>query len=308
MPIFGNTVSNGYFCAPNNYMDMVDANVANIGIVIILFRPSQEELERTQHIASLYEGVIVDNSENNNFPTERVGKMAYVPLNGNYGIATAQNVGFRRLLDNEAISFIVLFDQDSCFDDSYPFEMARLFQEIRQKHPNLAVLGPTVVRKETGISYGSAIHKNRDNDALFNAKAEIIASGSCMSREALEDVGLNDEKLFIDFVDCEWCWRAQARGYICGTTPLLSVFHKVGQRELHIGRHVVIISAPFRYYYQYRNLIILSFRSYVPLKFKFFKGVKALLRFFYFPFVVKGGGRIWINMSRGIIAGIKELF
>lgn len=271
----------------------------------MLFNPSPEELERVCRISEKMPGVIVDNSSERAFTADRVGKMDYVFLGYNSGIAFAQNVGMRRLLKQPDIRYILLFDQDSAWPQDYPQQMRDEMERIRRFEPHLAALGPMVVNKSTGEAYGSVVHTFPEGRDGFVQQREVIASGCMLTREALENVGLNDERLFIDFVDCEWCWRAQRNGYVCGLTRHIVLEHQVGQRQMHLGRHIIIVSAPFRYYYQYRNLLWLARRSYVPLRFKCFKGAKALLRFVYFPFVVRGGVKIWRQMLRGIFDGLK---
>ena len=124
-----------------------------------------------------------------------------------------------------------------------------------------------------------------------------------MSVAKLRDVGSMDARLFIDFVDFEHCWRANAKGYVCGITNNVALPHKVGSRELHMPRgYRVIISAPFRYYYQYRNWLCLCRRKYVPLQWKVSKGVKFLLRPFYFPFCVRG----WRSIEKFMFKGFKD--
>lgn len=96
------------------------------------------------------------------------------------------------------------------------------------------------------------------------------------------------------------------KGFICGVTPVVSITHKVGQKELRIGRQVVIISRPFRYFYQYRNYLWLLRRKYVPLQWKVALGVKLSLRILYFPFCVRNGKEIEKNMFKGIWSGLRE--
>lgn len=271
----------------------------------MLFNPSDEELKRVSRIAETNRGSVVDNSRQRSFPTDRIGQMEYVFLGHNSGIAFAQNEGIRHLLKHPDINHILLFDQDSVWPEDFPQRMRDEMVRIQGFEPRLAALGPMVVNKTTGEAYGSVVHTFPEGRDGFVAQREIIASGCMLTRDALKCVGLNDERLFIDFVDCEWCWRAQRRGYVCGLTRNILLEHQVGQRQLHLGRHIIIVSAPFRYYYQYRNLLWLARRSYVPLRFKLFKGAKAILRFIYFPFVASDGIKIWRQMLRGILAGLK---
>ncbi len=232
--------------------------------------------------------------------------MEYIPLHGNHGIAQAQNVALRNILAQSDVHYVVFLDQDSRFESDYPLQIAAAFAQAISQLPNIAALGPTVITNDTGQEYKSAFHKDEYLTADFILRRDIISSGCCISTDVLHDVGLMDEVLFIDFVDTEWGFRAQSKGYVVGITPRVKMKHKVGLGEIHIGKHIVSIAAPYRYYYQYRNFIILLKRAYVPIQFKISFGIKLLCRYFYLPFLISKGWESWKNMSRGILDGAKS--
>ena len=55
--------------------------------------------------------------------------------------------------------------------------------------------------------------------------------------------GINDDSLFIDYVDHGWCWRAESKGFVNGITPKIKLAHYVGQQESRIFNQLVIISS-----------------------------------------------------------------
>ncbi|MBR1448443.1 MAG: glycosyltransferase [Prevotella sp.] len=283
-------------------------DISQIAIVIVLFHPSESDVDNVRMLASRYRGVIVDNSDLPSFPhNDKVGMMRYMALGENRGIAEAHSRGISALLNEKETAYIILLDQDSRLPDGYPQKMVDEFEKLKKGHPHLAALGPTVVQKDTGEEYHSAIHQDYRIDDHLVARKDIIASGCCFTANAFRQVGLYENDLFIDFVDTEWCYRAVSKGYAIGITPNVKLYHKVGKKEIHIGRHIVSISAPFRYYYQYRNFIILAGRKYVPMSFKINFGIKFLLRFFYIPLMTKDGWSTWKYMLKGICAGISSL-
>ena len=238
------------------------------------------------HVGELYHTVVVDNSIENK------------------GIAEAQNQGLRSLLSRKDMTHVVFLDQDSRVADDYPLAIAREFDRIVQSQ-RLAMLGPSVENTETGETYKSVIHKDQMAENGFIPRREIISSGSCTTIECLKDVGLNDGRLFIDYVDFEWCWRANSKGYVCGITPNLRISHHVGQKTISIFGYLIIISAPVRYFYQFRNYLWLVRRKYVPLQWKIATGIKNVARLVYFPLCIPSGVACWKNMLKGIRAGLK---
>lgn len=284
----------------------MDIKFENVSVIIVIFNPSISEINNIKHLASLYYGFIIDNSAKQHFNSYNVGLMCYIKNDKNFGIAKAQNIGMRLATKIKSNKYVILLDQDSNTEEDYPIRIASEFELIKSTIPNIAALGPTVNIKETGETYHSIIHKYKHINTHFILKDEIISSGCCIDIQALTIIGLNDELLFIDFVDCEWCWRAISKGFVCGITPNIKMNHKVGNREIHLGKHLILISEPQRYYYQYRNLLILLTRKYVPLNFKIFRTGKMLLQFAYFPFFIRGGLKCWKYMCKGIIDGLKN--
>lgn len=304
-----------------------------VALVIVLYLPDAEDLLHARSMAQTNSGVIVDNSPLRSFEGDRVGQMHYCFMGRNCGIAEAQNAALRLLFAENASSetesgaglvdnvestsslrytHFVFLDQDSRTEADFPERMAQEFllaQEYLAKTQGdtslqLAILGPTIVNKLTGESYTSAFHSINDAAPHYIASREVISSGACISREALKSVGLNDETLFIDMVDHEWCWRARSRGWAVGTTPQLTLPHLVGRRPLKIFNHTILRTAPVRHYYLWRNYLLLRRRDYVPRQWKWAMGVKRLLAVVLVPFTQNDGFRalpyMWLGLKDGL--------
>ena len=277
-----------------------------VSVIIILYNPDEDEIKNVQRLSGIHNGIIVDNSPVPAFKDTLLNKMSYVALGRNAGIAEAQNIGLRHLLNHSDATHIVFLDQDSTVPDTYPQDIAEAFDCIRKDIPNLGFLGPMTENKETGREYRSVIHKDRLLQDGFILRREIISSGGCTARDVLEDVGLNEERLFIDYVDFEWCWRARSKGYVCGLTPHITIRHMVGQKTIYIFGYTIIVSAPVRYYYQFRNYMWLLGRGYVPLQWKVSHGIKNLARLVYFPILMDSGVKCWKYMVKGLVAGVSS--
>lgn len=113
-----------------------------------------------------------------------------------------------------------------------------------------------------------------------------------------------DELLFIDNVDNEWCWRAIHNGNLCCITTKITMLHKIGQQHYKILGMPFLVSAPIRYYYQYRNYLWLLRRSYVPLGWKYKSFIRKLVEIIIIPCVSKQKILIIKNMVRGIWDGL----
>ncbi|WP_308232422.1 dTDP-rhamnosyl transferase [Prevotella sp.] len=279
-------------------------NINRIGVVIIVFHPNARLLEsKLKKLGNDVAVVVVDNTPNETINIEQAN-ITYIPLYENTGIANAQNVGIGNILDR-GCTHVVFFDQDSDFTEKYVRSIVDEYERISTVRKNLFLLGPTVINKTNGEEYRSVIHSDKKADQGFIEKREIISSGSCVSVDKLNQVGVMDARLFIDYVDFEHCWRANSKGYVCGITQNVTLPHKVGNNELHFPHgYRVIISAPFRYYYQYRNWLWLCRKGYVPRQWKINTCIKFMSRIIYFPFVVNEWKAIEKNMFKGIHDGL----
>lgn len=269
-----------------------------VGIVIVLYNPAPHDLERLYALARSVRGAVVDNSETPLFDPSRAGRMTYIALGRNCGIAHAQNAGISALQRQEGIDYIIFLDQDSSFSVEFIERLYHTFQNVSAHR--LAALGPQIIDEASDRPAASPFHPSAyDSEGLCLVR-EIISSGSIVRKAVFDEIGLMDDSLFIDYVDFEWCWRARSHGYSVGRTANVSLPHTVGRRTLRLGRYEVPISAPQRYYYQFRNFLWLSRRRYVPFQWKMATGIKTLLRFFYIPFITGCG------TMKHILRGLKD--
>ena len=273
-----------------------------VALVIVIYQPSQEELSQIRILAAEYKGVIVDNSTEP-ITDKDIGLLHYIHNGNKNGIAGAQALAVNFLLEKNIADYVVFIDQDSNVALDYPNSICHEYKLISMKFP-LAVLGPTVIHKDDGVEYRSVIHKDKHLNYGFIPRRDVISSGSCIRLTLFNSTIKIDKSLFIDYVDFDLCWQAEKQGLICGITNTVKIKHKVGQRELSLGKYKVILSNPNRYFFQYRNYLWLLKRRYVPLQWKAATGIKLLLRLFYLPITVKDGKSCFKYMVKGIYAGL----
>lgn len=226
-------------------------------------------------------------------------------LGDNKGIATAQNVGIQAALDVDA-DYIVLFDQDSVLEIDLVPKLLSAIQHAKLQGINIACLGPRPLDVFSGKKYRPVIQKEHSISSDITVCSQIIASGKLIDASVLKNIGLMEDSLFIDGVDHEWCWRARKYGYVVAIAETAVMKHTLGDaREKFMGLSYKVGSA-IRMYYQFRNVIILSRRGYVPLYWK----VRNILGMF-FRFYVFGFNRVDSSIRRqymlkGIVDGIKK--
>ena len=89
----------------------------------------------------------------------------------------------------------------------------------------------------------------------------LPSSGLCFSVGVLERIGPFREDLFIDGVDTEWMLRCHVLGIPVYVVPEARLAHSIGERVVHLPwsrSKEIPIHKPFRYYYTYRNYLLLA--------------------------------------------------
>lgn len=186
----------------------------------------------------------------------------YIISNGiNDGLGAAFNNSITYLKTKEKkIKGVLFFDQDSvikCHD--IVLLISELEALIKMRIP-VGVLGASPVDKN-GYSYKvrreRALEKENIPDK-FSKVSFVITSFSIVPFSVFTEVGMFDERLFIDLVDSEFSYRCKKNGFLNLLSNKVIFEHSIGEeRGTFLGRKFAI-SSPIRNYYQARNLIIVG--------------------------------------------------
>ena len=265
-------------------------------IIVVLFYPSDIAVCGFDDLGEEYPVILVDNTPRSTNKYD-LKKAKYYLLNENKGIAYAQNVGIAKAIESGAKQ-IFFFDQDSVVSRDFVRRMLDAFLKLQQQDSWTAALGPTIVDKTTGVDYKHSIFIEE-----YAKVTTIISSGSIVSVAALQDAGWMDERLFIDLVDHEWCWRAVSKGWHIYMTNKVKLAHKVGNNVRHIFGLPFISCAPIRYYYKTRNSLWMYNKTYVPKKWKLKSKIRLALSIFLLPLINEN--EVWLSY-RYLFKGLKD--
>lgn len=279
-----------------------------VAAIIILYRPDtkmvKDNIDALRSDQAINKIILVDNSET---PREFKGRgLITHSFKENKGIAAAQNVGLELALGC-GCKYAVLFDQDSQLNKALVSDLVNVFEESLVHLPNLVAIGPKPFDiYESKVSRLKVQKHTRVSDGL-DICSQIIASGKLINLCRLKDVGLMDEGLFIDGVDYEWCWRAADRGFLVGMANKVVMRHALGDgrgKFLGVGFK---IGAPIRLYYQFRNILVLSRRRYVPFYWKIRGIISIAARLFIFIFIYRDAPKKRLHyMLQGLYDGMKN--
>jgi rhamnosyltransferase len=197
---------------------------------------------------------IIDNSEIHNPITDGLktyGNIRMIVNNENKGIAAALNAA-AKIAIKDGYDFLLTMDQDSTISDNLTNEMLKLFE----KDEKIGVLSPYVV------------HMANPKKPLTTDIEKIMVamtSGSIIRLSTYKKIAGFEEKLFIDYVDHEYCLRIKSFGYKVMQLNSVCVYHNlgdIGKRKLFFRKVFPTNHTPLRWYYRTRN------RLYVRSKYK----------------------------------------
>ncbi|WOT06321.1 glycosyltransferase family 2 protein [Shewanella youngdeokensis] len=277
-----------------------------IGTIIVVYNP---DLALTERLITRVYGqtdilVIVDNSAQKNDFTKIVEHYDYIHCPDNIGIAAAHNKGLKHLLAS-GCEYGLLLDQDSQIPSDMAFSLSSLLVASKSLEHNIIAIGPQIHCQFTDKKVRSLIQKEVFEYEDLVGVTQIIASGMMIDLGLLDTVGLKDDSLFIDGVDHEWCWRARRLNFSIARAKKVEMVHRLGDSRAKFIGLTYKVGSPIRLYYQFRNILLLSRRSYVPLYWKIRCICFIPIRIF-LNAILQDQKRTRIRyMCRGLIDGIK---
>ena len=239
----------------------------------------------------------------------------------NLGLGAAHNLGFQ-FARTHGFNHCLILDQDSVPMDDM---VANLLHASKAKHAaksvKLSAVGATYLNADNGsesffVKFGPLKFRRqycaeRDSDSCIEADF-LISSGSLIALSAIDDIGLMDEALFIDHVDTEWFLRAKSKGYqafgVCGAVMQHGLGEQTHQislpnargRQRNVPQH-----KPFRYYYIFRNSILLYKRSYASRLWKWNDSQRLLMIAVMFGAFKAPRWKNLKMMCKGLVDGVK---
>jgi rhamnosyltransferase len=241
----------------------------NIFSIIVAFSPDIDCLNDL--IKNILSGgskvIVVDNSKKSQI--HKFDDFDLIELNDNLGIAKAQNIGIKKAIDNAA-DVIIFFDQDSVIDFNF---IKNISKPLNINKP--MITSPIFVDEKTSFHFPSmkfnkfGLLNSFDNSFYKNPFPVdlIISSGSAVTSITFEEVGLMDEKYFIDFVDTEFSLRCRKKDIPILAVPAAKMKHTIGNKMINFFIFRVFIHSPIRSYYKIRNAFIFIKNKNVPFLF-----------------------------------------
>lgn len=235
--------------------------------LITIYNPDKDVGRKMAGIAEQVDRIyLCDNSrENNDRLFGQIANCVYIPFKRNLGLSGAFNTILRdQTYGWNAGDFVIFFDQDSEIEEGHVKGMMEEFKLLEKGgfHPgclgacffntsNQRMEMPRMKKFRTGNSYGAP---------------NVITSSLLTQYKKLQAAGFWNDRLFVDYVDWDLCWRMKKHGLTCNITDKVTFIHSVGNGEKKVGLLRIRIGNPQREYYQIRDALYLIGEAYVPLK------------------------------------------
>ena len=222
----------------------------NIAGVVTLYNPDESVYENIKtycdYIDKLY---VILNSKISNYlfrEIESIPNVIFIKKYENIGIAKAVNVVLDEVKGK--YSWLLTMDQDSCFDEN----VCEYFSAANDVDID-CIYGITSLITE---------NKVLKKEIKYEYIDRCITSGMLLNVElAIRCNGLN-EKLFIDEVDYELCYRCNRLGYKLIRIPIETMKHVIGAPKVYkiFNRFIKVDNEnAFRNYYIFRNCMYVMY-------------------------------------------------
>ncbi len=221
----------------------------NIAAVVILYNPVEAFIDNIDHyindIDMLY---AIDNSESSIASyvekLNRYHKVKYIFNGDNLGVAKALNICAERAIE-DGYDYLLTMDQDSKVT---PGMIKTMLTCLELGDPlKIGILSPVHV-------YTS--YKKKSSDKPCEEVLTTMTSGNLLNLKAYQATGPFLDKLFIDYVDHEYCMRLKMNGFRIVRANNAVLNHPLGSvteyrllwKRFALGNH-----PPLRRYYITRN-------------------------------------------------------
>lgn len=231
----------------------------SVSAVIITYNVENDFKNRINKLkGKVNEIIVVDNgskAETISMLKELEKEITIIYLEKNKGIAYALNKGIKYSIE-KGYDWILTLDHDSIVTDDMIKNMLKCYegfdQELKEK---VAMLVPVHV-EEKEYENNNIINNEEVASKLYTEVLTEITSGALTKSSIYKNVGLYDEKLFIDLVDHDYCLALNKKGFKVIQVNSAVLIHNLGDsiKKSILGLKMIPTNhSPLRRYYMSRN-------------------------------------------------------
>lgn len=289
----------------------------SIAAIIVTYEPNLEKLFELFEIleSQVAHILVVDNGsleKTLQFIGQRIPQNGFLILKGyNSGVAGAINTGILKA-KKYAVSHVLLLDQDSLPASDMVNNLLSAMNLKKGEGYKVAAVGPkysdikgqhvSPFVKLKGLKL-SRVDCNKDEVVEVD---HLISSGCLIAMDALAEIGGMEDRLFIDYVDTEWCLRAIYKGHSLFGVGSACMQHDLGNEFVDLFSRTVTVHSSLRYYYLIRNGLWLLRRPWISSAWKIMDSRRLFLRYIVCSLFVGTRFQNWKLMTIGFWHGVTE--
>ena len=247
-----------------------------IAVGVVLYNPDVKKIKLI--IKEYYEKVnyffFVDNFLKNINELEKnirnmSDKIIIIKNTENQGIAKALNQLLKISYEKD-INYLLTLDQDSFIEYNHINNMKKYIND------NIAIVCPEIIDLNK--------KKNKYLKNEYEQVNRCITSGSLMNLNVCRKIGYFDEKMFIDYVDFDYCKRITLKGYKILKIKDCFLKHEIGKRTIKkfFGVYVYPTNhSSKRVYFYFRNIhyYCLKFKNKMTYKEKIYEIIRIMWKY-----------------------------
>ncbi|CAM2078316.1 MAG: glycosyltransferase family 2 protein [uncultured Clostridium sp.] len=240
----------------------------SVAAVIITYNVENNFKNRINRLkGKVDEIIIVDNGskpETISMLKELEKKITIIYLEKNKGIAYALNKGIKYSIE-KGYDWVLTLDHDSIVTDDMIENMLKCYENFdKDLKEKVAMLVPVHVEEKEHQNSNVISNEEKFSKPYIEVLTEIT-SGALTKADVYKNVGLYDEKLFIDLVDHDYCLSLNKKGFKVIQVNSAVLIHNLGEsvKKNVLGLKMIPTNhSPLRRYYMSRN------RHYIWDKYK----------------------------------------
>jgi len=271
-------------------------NREKIAACVVLYQPDQQLFKNiTSYCEEISRVFVIDNSD---VPTDmsilqaKYPFIQYIFKGGNLGIATALNEAVHKARA-EGFEWILTMDQDSSFAEGALSLYLTSFDAMDKYKVGIVSLHHHMGEENAGVQEWEQINSTMTSGNLLNIECHLETGGFL-------------DKLFIDYVDHEFCLRIRKQGYAIWQNNRVNLIHQLGALKV---KKIFGLSIPYTNHHPIRRYYITRNRLYVIFKYFAFSPSSSLTELSH---MINEGIKIVLfekdklKKAKSIILGIKD--
>ena len=231
----------------------------SVAAVIITYNVENDFENRVNKLkGKVDEIIVVDNGSNPetiSMLKELEKEITIIYLEENKGIAYALNRGIKYSID-KGYDWVLTLDHDSIVTDDMIRNMLKCYESFaKELKEKVAMLVPIHVEEKEYQNSNVISNEEKFSKPYIEVLTEIT-SGALTKAEIYKNVGLYDEKLFIDLVDHDYCLFLNKKGFKVIQVNSAVLIHNLGEsvKKNILGLKMIPTNhSPLRRYYMSRN-------------------------------------------------------